>query len=316
MSLSNHRICLVDVGTNSVRMMVADVSNQRISKVILTDGKITRLGEGLHDRGIIGEAALSRTVELIAQFLSTAAPFRPDLVRLIGTSAVRQASNQADVLKRVFEATGVPLEVIGGETEAIWTYPGALGNLFDLTPPYLVIDIGGGSTELIYGETLTESLRAYSVEVGVVTLTERMIHSDPPKKEELENARREVKRSFEGVISKLLPFLTSSVTCVGTAGTVTTLMAFSMGMSLYDPKKIHGHGLQRSRITELVSRLASLTLSERLKLPGIEKGREDLILSGGIILDVLMEQLNLAGLIVSDSGLREGALLKTASLLK
>ena len=316
MSLSNHRICLVDVGTNSVRMMVADVSNQRISKVILTDGKITRLGEGLHDRGIIGEAALSRTVELIAQFLSTAAPFRPDLVRLIGTSAVRQASNQADVLKRVFEATGVPLEVIGGETEAIWTYHGALGNLFDLTPPYLVIDIGGGSTELIYGETLTESLRAYSVEVGVVTLTERMIHSDPPKKEELENARREVKRSFEGVISKLLPFLTSSVTCVGTAGTVTTLMAFSMGMSLYDPKKIHGHGLQRSRITELVSRLASLTLSERLKLPGIEKGREDLILSGGIILDVLMEQLNLAGLIVSDSGLREGALLKTASLLK
>ncbi len=316
MSLSNHRICLVDVGTNSVRMMVADVSNQRISKVILTDGKITRLGEGLHDRGIIGEAALSRTVELIAQFLSTAAPFRPDLVRLIGTSAVRQASNQADVLKRVFEATGVPLEVIGGETEAIWTYHGALGNLFDLTPPYLVIDIGGGSTELIYGETLTESLRAYSVEVGVVTLTERMIHSDPPKKEELENARREVKRSFEGVISKLLPFLTSSVTCVGTAGTVTTLMAFSMGMSLYDPKKIHGHGLQRSRITELVSRLSSLTLSERLKLPGIEKGREDLILSGGIILDVLMEQLNLAGLIVSDSGLREGALLKTASLLK
>lgn len=316
MSLSNHRICLVDVGTNSVRMMVADVSNQRISKVILTDGKITRLGEGLHDTGIVGEAALSRTVELIAQFLSTAAPFRPDLVRLIGTSAVRQASNQADVLKRVFEATGVPLEVIGGETEAIWTYHGALGNLFDLTPPYLVIDIGGGSTELIYGETLTESLRAYSVEVGVVTLTERMIHSDPPKKEELENARREVKRSFEGVISKLLPFLTSSVTCVGTAGTVTTLMAFSMGMSLYDPKKIHGHGLQRSRITELVSRLASLTLSERLKLPGIEKGREDLILSGGIILDVLMEQLNLAGLIVSDSGLREGALLKTASLLK
>jgi exopolyphosphatase/guanosine-5'-triphosphate,3'-diphosphate pyrophosphatase len=297
-------------------MMVADVSNQRISKVILTDGKITRLGEGLHDTGIIGEAALSRTVELIAQFLSTAAPFRPDLVRLIGTSAVRQASNQADVLKRVFEATGVPLEVIGGETEAIWTYHGALGNLFDLTPPYLVIDIGGGSTELIYGETLTESLRAYSVEVGVVTLTERMIHSDPPKKEELENARREVKRSFEGVISKLLPFLTSSVTCVGTAGTVTTLMAFSMGMSLYDPKKIHGHGLQRSRITELVSRLSSLTLSERLKLPGIEKGREDLILSGGIILDVLMEQLNLAGLIVSDSGLREGALLKTASLLK
>ncbi|BAM07230.1 Ppx/GppA phosphatase family protein [Leptospirillum ferrooxidans] len=316
MSLSNHRICLVDVGTNSVRMMVADVSNQRISKVILTDGKITRLGEGLHDTGIVGEAALSRTVELIAQFLSTAAPFRPDLVRLIGTSAVRQASNQADVLKRVFEATGVPLEVIGGETEAIWTYHGALGNLFDLTPPYLVIDIGGGSTELIYGETLTESLRAYSVEVGVVTLTERMIHSDPPKKEELENARREVKRSFEGVISKLLPFLTSSVTCVGTAGTVTTLMAFSMGMSLYDPKKIHGHGLQRSRITELVSRLSSLTLSERLKLPGIEKGREDLILSGGIILDVLMEQLNLAGLIVSDSGLREGALLKTASLLK
>ncbi len=306
----------MDVGTNSVRMMVADVSNQRISKVILTDGKITRLGEGLHDTGIVGEAALSRTVELIAQFLSTAAPFRPDLVRLIGTSAVRQASNQADVLKRVFEATGVPLEVIGGETEAIWTYHGALGNLFDLTPPYLVIDIGGGSTELIYGETLTESLRAYSVEVGVVTLTERMIHSDPPKKEELENARREVKRSFEGVISKLLPFLTSSVTCVGTAGTVTTLMAFSMGMSLYDPKKIHGHGLQRSRITELVSRLSSLTLSERLKLPGIEKGREDLILSGGIILDVLMEQLNLAGLIVSDSGLREGALLKTASLLK
>jgi len=311
-----HRVCLVDVGTNSVRMMVADVSNQRISSVILTDGKITRLGEGLHETGVIGEAPLSRTIELIAQFVSTAASFRPDIVRLIGTSAVRQAKNQGDVLNRVLEATGIPLEVIGGETEAVWTYHGALGNLFDLTPPYLVIDIGGGSTELIYGETLTESLRAFSVEVGVVTLSERMIHSDPPKEEELSQARNEVRRAFDGIISKLLPFLTSSVTCVGTAGTVTTLMAFSMGMSLYDPRKIHGHGLQRSRVSDLVGQLSRLTLSERLKLPGIEKGREDLILAGGIILEVLMEQLNLAGLIVSDSGLREGALLKTASLLK
>ncbi len=316
MSSLSHRICLVDVGTNSVRMMVADVSNQRISKVILTDGKITRLGEGLHATGVIGEAPLSRTIELIGHFLATATPFRPDVIRLIGTSAVRQATNQADVLKRVLDATGVPLEVIDGETEAIWTYHGALGNLFDLTSPYLVIDIGGGSTELIYGETLTESLRAFSVEVGVVTLTERMIHSDPPKEDEIDNARKEVKKAFDGVISKLSPFLASSVTCVGTAGTVTTLMAFSMGMSLYDPRKIHGHGLQRSRISDLVDRLSRLTLSERLRLPGIEKGREDLILSGGIILDVLMGQLNLAGLIVSDSGLREGALLKTAGLLR
>jgi len=309
------RVCLVDVGTNSVRMIVADVSSQRISSVILTDGKITRLGEGLHETGVIGEAPLARTVDLIGKFVTTAASFRPDIIRLIGTSAVRQARNQADVLKRVLDATGIPLEVIGGETEAVWTYHGALGNLFDLTPPYLVIDIGGGSTELIYGESLTESLRAYSVEVGVVTLTERMIRSDPPQEQELANARAEVRKAFDGVISKLLPFLTSSVTCVGTAGTVTTLMAFSMGMRLYDPRKIHGHGLQRARVCELVSRLSRLSLAERLKLPGIEKGREDLILAGGIILDVLMEQLNLAGLIVSDSGLREGALLKTAGLL-
>ncbi len=307
---------MIDVGTNSVRMMVADVSNSRITDTLLTDGKITRLGAGLHQTGVIGEAALSRTTDAIGLFLSKALPFRPDVIRMIGTSAVRQSRNQSEVLETVRTRTGYPLEVISGETEAVWTYHGALGNLFDLTPPYLVIDIGGGSTELIYGETVQESLRAFSLELGVVTLTERMIHSDPPSGEDLGRARAEIRRSFEEVVSKLLPFLTSSVTCVGTAGTVTTLMAFSMGMSLYDPKKIHGHGLQRSRISELVSRLSALTLAERLKLPGIEKGREDLILSGGLILEGLMEQLSLAGLIVSDSGLREGALLKTALMAK
>jgi exopolyphosphatase/guanosine-5'-triphosphate,3'-diphosphate pyrophosphatase len=310
--VSFRKVCVIDVGTNSVRMIVAKASGQKIGEVLFTQGRITRLGEGLRETGAIQGKALERTVQVLLDFLERAKAFSPEKIRIVGTSAIRQALNQEEVLREIVERTGFTLEVISGEQEARMTYTGALQNMEGLTPPYLVVDIGGGSTELIYGETSQESLKAFSVEVGVVTLTEGWLKGDPPGEEEIEKARQFVSNSFHLMFSQLIPYLTSSVTTVGTAGSVTTLLAMALGMKVYNPALIHGKGLSKSTVQEIFDELSRKTLSERLKIPGIEKGREDLIFAGALILLEIMRSLSQAGLVVADSGLREGVLLHVA----
>ena len=310
--MSFRKVCVIDVGTNSVRMIVARSTGQKIGEVLFTQGRITRLGEGLRESGTIQGKALERTVQALLDFLERAKAFSPEKIRIVGTSAIRQSLNQKEVLREILERTGFVLEVISGEQEARMTYTGALQNMEGLTPPYLVVDIGGGSTELIYGETSQDSLKAFSIEVGVVTLTEGWLKGNPPGPEEIRKARQFVSNSFHAMFSQLIPYLTSSVTTIGTAGSVTTLLAMALGMKVYNPALIHGKGLSRATVQEIFEELSRKTLSERLKIPGIEKGREDLIFSGALILLDIMESLSQAGLVVSDSGLREGVLLHAA----
>lgn len=155
------------MGTNSVRMMIARASGQRIQEILFTEGRITRLGEGLNQTGRIGPGPLERTVRVLNDFLERARAFSPERLRIVATSAVRQSSNRVEVVKEVLERTGVPMEVIDGETEARLTYLGALQDMEGLTPPYLVLDIGGGSTELIFGESRQECLKAFPSKWGL-----------------------------------------------------------------------------------------------------------------------------------------------------
>lgn len=306
------KVCVIDVGTNSVRMIVARASALKIGEILFTQGRITRLGEGLRESGNIQPVPLERTVQVLIEFLERAKAFSPEKIRIVGTSAIRQSENRVEVVREILERTGHLLDVISGEVEARLTYIGALQNMEGLTPPYLVLDIGGGSTELIFGETHQEGLKAFSVEVGVVTLTEGFLTGDPPSRREIMEAEKVVSASLKPVFSQLSPYLTSSVTTLGTAGSVTTLLAMALGMKVYNPTLIHGKGLSRSTVQGLFDELAQKTLEERLAIPGIEKGREDLIFAGGLILLVIMRTLSQAGLVVSDAGLREGVVLQTA----
>ncbi|MCL4461723.1 MAG: Ppx/GppA family phosphatase [Nitrospirae bacterium] len=306
------KVCVIDVGTNSVRMMVARASAQRIQEVLFTEGRITRLGEGLRQTGMIGPGPLERTVRVLNDFLERARAFAPERLRIVTTSAVRQSSNQAEVVREVLERTGVPIDVIDGETEARLTYLGALQDMEGLTPPYLVLDIGGGSTELIFGESRQECLKAFSIEVGVVTLTEGFLKGNPPSGQEISEAESFVRKTLQPVFSHLLPYVTSSITTVGTAGSVTTLLAMALGMKVYNPALIHRKGLSRGTVQDLFDELARKSLEERLRIPGVEKGREDIIFAGALILLSVMRSLSQAGLVVSDSGLREGVLLQAA----
>ena len=292
--------------------MVARSSGQRIQEVLFTEGRITRLGEGLKQTGTISPGPLERTVRVLNDFLERGRAFAPERIRIVATSAVRQSSNRDAVVKEVLQRTGVPMEVIDGETEASLTYLGALKAMEGLTPPYLVLDIGGGSTELIFGESRQDCLKAFSIEVGVVTLTEGFLRGNPPSRKEISEAEAFVRRSLQPVFSQLLPYVTSSITTVGTAGSVTTLLAMALGMKVYNPSLIHRKGLSRGTVQDLFDELSGKTLEARLQIPGVEKGREDIIFAGALILLSVMHALSQAGLVVSDSGLREGVLLQTA----
>ncbi|MEC4683556.1 MAG: Ppx/GppA phosphatase family protein [Nitrospirota bacterium] len=306
------KVAVVDIGTNSVRLMIATASGKKIESVLYQDGRITRLGEGLADHGSISRQAIERTIPVLSEYSDRIRSYSPDRICFVGTSALRQAANQKDVLARFEEESGTRVRVISGEHEAALTYRGALLGLDEIKGPFLVIDIGGGSSELIVGETTRKFWKAFSVEVGVVTLTEGWFRSDPPSAGEVLQVRRYLEERFRDIVTILSPYLTSGVTPVGTAGSVTTILAMVRKMVRYDPVVVHGQGLSRQEVSKLFDEILLMKASERLALPGLEKGREDIILSGTLILLSILEFVNQAGLVVSSCGLREGVVLALA----
>ena len=306
------KVAVVDVGTNSVRLVVALANGRRIESILFQDGRITRLGEGLAEHGQISRAAVDRTVVVLSEYADRIRSYAPDRILHVGTSALRQAANRAEVLARFEREAGVSVRVISGEDEAALTYRGALLDLNESRGPFLVIDIGGGSSELIVGETTRKFWKAFSVEVGVVTLTEGWFRNDPPSDQEIQQVRRYLEERFRDVVTVLSPYLTAGVTPVGTAGSVTTILAMVHKMARYDPALVHGQGLSRQEVDRLFTEIRPMKSRDRLLLPGVERGREDIILSGALILLSLLEFVNQAGLVVSAYGLREGIVLDLA----
>lgn len=303
------RIAVVDIGTNSVRLLVGLANGRRIESILFQDGRITRLGEGLAENGQISRGAVDRTVSVLSEYAGHIRSYAPDRVLYVGTSALRQAANREEVLARFEREAGVQVRIISGEEEAALTYRGALLDLDETRGPFLVIDIGGGSSELIVGETTRKFWKAFSIEVGVVTLTEGWFRSDPPSDKEIQQVRRYLEERFREVVTVLSPYLTAGVTPVGTAGSVTTILAMVRKMVRYDPAVVHGQGLARQEVERLFNEIRPMKARDRLLLPGVERGREDIILSGALILLSLLEFVNQAGLVVSAYGLREGIVL-------
>lgn len=297
------RIASVDIGTNTIRLLIADVNGK--IEFITQKREIVRLGEGISVTGRLSQAAIERALGVLKRYKRLCVAFQVDLVIPVATSAVREASNREEFLAAVKKETGWDVRVISGDEEARLTYLGVKHGL-NIKEPFVVFDIGGGSTEYI---CVCGKLKIKSLPIGVVKLTEDYIKHDPPLDGELEKLRKVVR----GFLNELGDFeQCKKRVVVGTAGTATTLAAIDLGLEEYDVQKVHGYKLSLDRIEGIYHRLRSIPSSERLKIPGMEKGREDLIISGIIITIETLNFFESNFMIVSEWGIREGVILDAA----
>jgi exopolyphosphatase/guanosine-5'-triphosphate,3'-diphosphate pyrophosphatase len=289
------RVGVVDLGTNSTRLLVADVDGDHVEEVARRTS-ITRLGEGVDERRKLLPLPVARVRNVLSEYRRELERLGAERVLAIGTSAVRDAENGEAFLGEIEWSYGFASRLLSGEEEAGLTRRG-VANGRALGEETLVLDVGGGSTELI-----TASRRT-SIDVGSVRLTERHLRSDPPAQDELDAATEAVRA--------VLPPLEPS-DAIGVAGTVTTLAAFELGA--YDPARVHGCRLSRGAVAAQLERLASLPLAERRELPGLEPGRAPVIVGGAIVVREVLDRYGLDALEASERDLLHGAALEAAAL--
>ncbi len=296
------RVAAVDLGTNSTRLLVADVEDGRLSEVVrrLT---ITKLGEGVDARRRLLPLPIARVRNCLTDYRRELESLGAERTLAIATSAVRDAENGEAFLGEVEWSYGFATLLLGGEEEAALMARGVLAGR--TTPDdVLLVDIGGGSTELVHC-VRGDVVFATSLDVGCVRLTERFLRSDPPAPRELLAAALEVR--------ELLPPL-APASAIGVAGTVTTLAALDQALAAYDPERTHGHRLTFHAVEEQLSRLAALTLGERLDVPAMEPGRAPVIVAGIVILREILDAYGLGAVEASESDILQGAALAAAEL--
>jgi exopolyphosphatase/guanosine-5'-triphosphate,3'-diphosphate pyrophosphatase len=289
------RVGVIDLGTNSTRLLVADVDEGRVDEVA-RDTTITRLGEGVDERRILLPTAIARVRNVLSGYRREVERLGAERVLVLATSSVRDAENGEAFLGEIEWSYGFTTRLLSGEEEAELTRRGVAGGR-ELDPDALVLDIGGGSTELITGR------ERISIDIGSVRVTERFLHSDPPAREELDAAAQAVR--------ELLPDLRPRE-AIGVAGTITSLAALELGE--YDPERIHGYRLSREAVEAQLERLVSLPLAERRELPGLDPDRAPVIVAGAVIFDEVMKRYDLDELEVSERDLLHGAALEAAQL--
>jgi len=274
--------------------------------------QMTKLGEGMGHEALLRPSAVDRSMRVLREFQDRIARHRPALVTVVATSAVREAANRDEFLQRVRTEAGLTVEVLSGREEARQTLLGAWWGLrhagFDGSSSCLLCDIGGGSTEYVLGRDDAVDGWA-STPLGVVRLTERFLHHDPPATEEIERLRMYVAGVLEEAALQIGP-LPVGCRVAGTAGTVTTLGALFKQLTRYDPSVVNGVRLPSATIDDWVARLIGMTAVERRALPLMEGGRADLIVAGGVVLQSSLRHWRLDGLLVSDWGLKEGIILE------
>lgn len=296
-------VASIDLGTNTVRLLIARTDGETITPILIKR-HITRLGGGFTREGGISPEAWERSLEAVMDFANEIRKAGVVRLRAVATSAVRDAPNGAAFCDAVFKRTGIRLEVIGGEEEGLLTLKGVLAGLDRKDGDFLVFDVGGGSTEY----TLAESCRPLyteSLPLGVVRLAEG--------KADVASMLDKIGRELTGLGERLslrgLWDRLKGATLVGTAGTATTLAAISLSMTEYDYRRVNNHVLTLDEIRRIFEMLLPLSPPERLEIPGLEKGREDLIIAGSLITIRTMELMGFERMTVSDFGLLEGILL-------
>jgi len=299
------RAGVVDLGTNSIRLLVASATPDGGLEELARDMAITRIGEGVDATGAIDDAALGRTLDVLDRYAHRTRALRATGPAVSATSAVRDASNRDALERGVLALTGVPLRVIDGDHEARLSFDGATRGL-DAPAPFLVVDVGGGSTELALGTERADATT--SVRVGSVRLTERFVRADPPTREELLAVGAEA-RARLGDAARGLP-LADARTLVAVSGTATTVQGIALGLERWDPEATHRTWLSLERADAVLQRLASMTSSERAAMPVMPPGREDVITAGAAI---LVEAMRLGGFdraLVSETDILDGLALE------
>ena len=298
-----------DVGTLTCRLLIARLDEQGKLHELRSDRRILRLGQDVDETRRLATEAVARVIETLKEWSKVVETYRPDAVTAVATSAVRDAANRDEFLDLVKRETGFEVELISGEEEARRTMLGIRSGLPPGVTDMLALDIGGGSTEFILDRPGQRPI-IRSIDIGVVRLSERLLHHDPPTVEEVEQAREWVRKETEGVIAGMPR--SSGLRFVGTAGTITSLAAMAQQLPAYEPARIHNYRLTLGSVQQIEQTLLRRTKAQRVGLPCLERGREDVIVSGTIILRTVMEALVMPSVLVSDLGLREGVLIDLA----
>jgi len=293
---------VIDIGTNSTRLLVADVAGGRVSEVERRS-RVTRLGRGVDLSGQLSSEAIEAVCEAIAGYVTIYEEAGAEAVDAIATSAVRDASNGDAFVAELRERFALSARVLGGEEEARLTYLGATSERTP-TEPTLVVDIGGGSTELIAGAAEEIAFHA-SLQAGVVRHTERHISKDPPSTTDLEALATDVRGLIEAAITGRPE--AGAVAGIAVAGTPTSLASVEMGLEPYDPARVHGHVLSLPSIQRLLSQLASAPLAERAEIAGLHPDRAPTIIAGVMILIETMRAFGLERITVSEHDILYGA---------
>jgi exopolyphosphatase / guanosine-5'-triphosphate,3'-diphosphate pyrophosphatase len=306
------RVAAIDCGTNSIRLLIADIDAERATLTdIAREMKIVRLGEGVDRTGRLSEAALDRTIGALREYAELIARLSPAAVRMVATSATRDAENAQEFVDRVKEVLGVAPEVVTGDEEARLSFTGATRELAgtapaqggDCPPPYLVTDIGGGSTEFVLGGPEGVS-GARSVDIGCVRMTERHLRGDPPSAAEVTAATADIDGAL-ALVAGSVP-VTAARTLVGLAGSVTTVAGIALGLESYDPTRIHHSLIPAGRVHAVTSQLLAQTHSARAAIGVMHPGRVDVIGAGALVLDRIMTVFGFAEVLVSEHDILDG----------
>ncbi|MDK0519897.1 Ppx/GppA phosphatase family protein [Streptomyces sp. ML-6] len=305
------RVAAIDCGTNSIRLLVAD-ADPATGELVELDRRmeIVRLGQGVDRTGRLAPEALERTFAACRRYAAVIEEHGARRIRFVATSASRDAENRDEFVRGVREILGVEPEVISGDQEAEFSFTGATRELADhdhLAKPYLVVDIGGGSTEFVVGDDHVRAAR--SVDIGCVRMTERHlvrdgVVTDPPSAGRIDGIRADVEAALD-LVEESVP-LAGTATLVGLAGTVTTVAAIAQGLDAYDSEAIHHSRISLDQVQEITSRLLASTHAERAAIGAMHPGRVDVIAAGSLILLAVMKRTGAEEVVVSEHDILDG----------
>jgi exopolyphosphatase/guanosine-5'-triphosphate,3'-diphosphate pyrophosphatase len=291
------RVAAIDCGTNSVRLLVADVDGEEI--VDLTRRmEIVRLGQGVDRTGVLAPDAIERTRVALLDYAAEIDRLGATRVRMVATSATRDARNAAEFRAMVTAVLGTPPEVVTGDEEARLSFLGAVRGLPEAR--YLVVDIGGGSTEFVVGSSTVDS--AVSMDIGCVRMTERYLHTDPPTGPEIAAARADIVEKVDQALAKV----GRETNVVGLAGSVTTVAGIALDLPAYDPVRIHHSRLSTVDSRRITDELLRMTREQRLAVPVMHPGRADVIGAGALILTTILDRTGAAEVVVSEHDILDG----------
>ena len=302
-----NKIASIDIGSNTVRLLILESMGNQDFKIVSSKREITRLGEGMDTQGKLVDCRIQATLKVLSGFQKICMENGDPPLFAVATSAVREASNGEEFVGLAQKETGINIKIISWEEEARLTLEGVFWKLPHENKKTITLDIGGGSTEFILSEG--KNIKGFcSTALGVVRLTERFITRHPVDEKEFLNLQNHLESELQGVKNKLSAFPPERL--IGTAGTVTTLAALKNNIFPYDPKKIHGSCISRQETESILGDLKGKSISQRLLLKPIERGREDLIIAGTAIVLATMRTFSCDILTVSEYSLREGIILK------